>query len=66
VLRWNGQELEVHLLPAVPYGAALRRVWEAVLAKVNAAQPVWPDGSGRRLRFRLASRAELHISLRAL
>lgn len=63
VLRWNGQELEVHLLPSAPYGAALRQVWEEVLAQVNAAGPVWPDGSGRRLRLRLASRSELQISL---
>jgi len=66
VLRWNGQELEVHLLPSAPYGAVLRRVWEQVLAGVNAVGPVWPDGSGRRLRFRLASRPELQVSLRLL
>jgi hypothetical protein len=65
VLRWNGRELEVHLLPAVPYGPTLRRVWEQVLADVNAAGRVWPDGSGRALRFRLAARAELQVSLRA-
>ena len=65
VLRWNGRELEVHLLPAVTYGPTLRRVWEQVLAGVNAAGRVWPDGSGRALRFRLAARAELHVSLRA-
>ena len=65
VLRWSGQQLEVHLLPAVPYGPTLRRVWDEVLAGVNAAGPVWPDGSGRRLWFRLAARAELQVSLRA-
>lgn len=64
VLRWSGRELEVHLLPQVPYGPTLRRVWEQVLAGVNAAGLVWPDGSGRRLRFRLAARAELQVSLR--
>ena len=64
VLRWNGRTLEVHLLPSVPYGAALRRVWERVLAGVNGAGPVWPDGSGRRLSFRLACRSELQVSLR--
>ena len=63
VLRWNGRELEVHLLPQVPYGAALRRVWEQVLAGVNVGGPVWPDGSQRRLKFRLASRSELHVRL---
>jgi hypothetical protein len=63
VLRWNGRELEVHLLPPVSYGAALRRVWDQVLAGVNAAGPVWPDGSGRGLRFRLAARSELQIRL---
>ena len=65
VLRWSGRQLEVHLLPAVPYGPTLRRVWEQVLAGMNAAGPVWPDGSGRRLRFRLAARTELQVSLRA-
>ena len=64
VLRWNGRELEVHLLPATPHGAALRQVWEQVLNGVNATQPVWPDGSGRRLVFRLAARSELQVSLR--
>jgi hypothetical protein len=63
VLRWNGRELEVHLLPATPYGVALRRVWEQVLTGVNATKPVWPDGSGRRLVFRLAARSELQVSL---
>ena len=66
VLRWNGRELEVHLLPATPYGAALRRVWEQVLSGVNATQPVWPDGSGRRLVFRLVTRSELQIRLRGI
>jgi hypothetical protein len=65
VLRWNGRELEVHLLPAVTYGPTLRRVWEQVLEGVNAAGRVWPDGSGRTLRFRLAARAELQVSLRS-
>ena len=65
VLRWNGRALEVHLLPAVPYGPTLRRVWEQVLAGVNAAGLVWPDSSGRALRFRLAARAELQVSLQA-
>jgi hypothetical protein len=65
-LRWNGRELEVHLLPQVPYGAALRRVWEQVLAGVNAAELLWPDGSGRRLWFRLAARSELQVSLRPI
>lgn len=66
VLRWNGRELEVHLLPATSYGAALRRVWEQVLDGINATQPVWPDGSGRRLAFRLAARSELQVSLRGI
>ena len=63
VLRWNGQVLEVHLLSSVPYGVTLRQVWEKVLAGVNAGKPAWPDGSGRRVWFRLASRSELRVSL---
>jgi hypothetical protein len=66
VLRWNGRALEVHLLPQVPYGAALRRVWEQVLAGVNGMGPLWPDGSQRRLKFRLAARSELHVRLGSL
>jgi hypothetical protein len=64
VLRWNGQALEVHLLPATNYGPALRRVWEQVLTELNATAPQWPDDSGRRLTFRLVQRAELQVSLR--
>ena len=64
VLRWNGRALEVHLLPAPNYGAAWRQVWEQVLAELNATEPEWPDGSGRRRSFRLAQRAELQVSLR--
>ena len=64
VLRWNGRALEVHLLPATNYGPALRAVWEQVLADLNATAPQWPDGSGRRLTFRLAQRSELQVSLR--
>ena len=66
VLRWNGRKLEVHLLPATPYGGALRRVWEQVLNGVNETQPVWPDGSGRQLVFRLAARSELQVCLRRI
>ena len=65
VLRWSGRQLEVHLLPPVPYGPSLRRVWEEVLTGVNAAEPLWPDGSGHRLWFRLAARTELQVSLQA-
>lgn len=66
MLRWNGQELEVHLMPRVEYGPALRRIWTDVLAGVNAAGPEWPDGSGRRVRFHLGCRRQLPVSLRPL
>ena len=57
--------MEVHLLPPSGYGARLRQVWEHVLAERNGAQPVWPDGSGRALQFRLADRSRLEVRLAA-
>lgn len=66
VLRWNGRELEVHRMPRAEYGPALQRIWTKVLEGVNAAEPVWPDGSGRRICFHLGARRQLQVSLRPL
>jgi hypothetical protein len=63
VLRWNGRQLEVHLMPRAECGRALRKLWVKVLDLLTAAGPLWPDGSGRPVRLRLGSRRELQVAV---
>jgi len=64
VLRWTGQEFEVHLVPQVNYAPALRKVVENLLGQVNSAQPRLPDGSNRPLTFFLSNRSDFEIRLK--
>jgi hypothetical protein len=64
VLRWTGQEFEVHLLPQVNYPPLLRKIIKEVLEQANTQQPVLPDGSQRRLRFCLSDRDDFEIRIK--
>ena len=64
VLRWTGEEFEVHLLPQVNYPPVLRKIIKEVLEQANTQQPVLPDGSQRRLRFCLSDREDFEIRLK--
>jgi transposase len=63
VLEVRPEQVVVHLMPRVNYPPQLRRILAAVLEGINAQQPVLPDGSGRRLRLRLAHRSEMKLSI---
>lgn len=64
VLRWTGEEFEVHLLPQVNYPPVLRKIIKEVLEQANRQQPVLPDGSQRRLQFCLSDREDFEIRLK--
>ena len=63
VLELAAGQIVVHLMPRVNYAPRVRRIITELLAELNAKEPVFPDGSGRRLRLRLASRSELRLSI---
>ncbi len=63
VLEVQAEQIVVHLMPRVNYSPQLRRIIGGVLQGLQAPPPVLPDGSGRRLKFRLARRSELKLSL---
>ena len=64
VLELRAGEIWVHLLPRVNYAPQLRRIIDQCLDQVNAAGLTLPDGSGRRLHFRLAHKRELQLTLK--
>jgi hypothetical protein len=57
------EHIVVHLMPRVNYAPRVRRIITELLAELNAKEPVFPDGSGRRFRLRLANRSELRLSI---
>ena len=63
VLRWTGQEVEVHVLPHVNYSAPVRNIIQTLMGSLNQKQLVMPDGSGRKLRFRLARKEEISVRI---
>ena len=64
VLEVGANQLTVHLMPRVSYPPHVRRIIATVLEGINARDPVLPDGSGRRLKLRLAQRSEMQLSMR--
>lgn len=63
VLEVRPEQIVVHLLPRVNYSPQLRRIIGQRLDQINDQQPVLPDGSGRQLKFRLARRTEMKLSM---
>ncbi len=63
VLRWTGQELEVHLIPRVNYPPKIRRIIDDLLSSYNEKKLTLPDGSGRPLRFYQTTREQIAIKL---
>lgn len=63
VLEVAAEQIVVHLMPRVNYAPRVRRIITELLAELNARDPIFPDGSGRRFRLRLASRSELKLSI---
>jgi hypothetical protein len=63
VLEVGSEQIVVPLMPRVKYPPHLRRILTTGLDGINAQQPVLPDGSGRRLKLRLAHRSEMKLSI---
>jgi len=63
VLEVATEQIVVHLMPRVNYPPRVQRIINELLAELNAKEPLLPDGSGRRLRLRLANRSELRLSI---
>lgn len=63
VLRWTGQELEVHLVAHVNYSGPVRKIIGALMETLNARGLSLPDGSGRKLRFRLTRQEEIDVRI---
>ena len=61
VLRWTGQEIEVHLVPTVNYAPKLRKIIDCVLQDLNASGLTLPDASGRKLRLRLTRKEQIEV-----
>ena len=64
VLEMGAERVTVHLLPTVNYSPQLRRIIAKVLEQVNQEELQLPDGTGRKLRFRLGHRSELQVAIR--
>jgi len=63
VLQPDTSQVTVHLLPRVNYPKKLRKIVERYLEQVNQSEPRMPDGSDRRLIFRLAKRSDFKLTL---
>jgi len=63
VLEVRSGQIVVHLLPRASYSPQLQRIITGLLEQLHEKQPVLPDGSGRRLKVRLGSRAEMKLSM---
>ena len=63
VLEVAADQIVVHLMPRVNYAPRVRRIITELLAELNAKEPLFPDGSGRRFKLRLTSRSELRLSI---
>lgn len=63
LLRWNGTEVEVHLVPQVDHAPKLQKVITNLLTEHNEKAPQLPDGSGRPLLLRLTSRTQIEVKV---
>lgn len=63
VLEPGTSHVTAHLLPRVNYPKKLRRIVERYLEQVNKSEPKMPDGSERRIIFRLAKRSDFKLTL---
>ena len=59
----HGDEVEVLLNPTANYPPKLTRIVHDMLEQINATGPLMPDGSGRRLRFRLAENEHIQLAI---
>ncbi|MGH9603425.1 MAG: hypothetical protein ACRD24_13670 [Terriglobales bacterium] len=65
VLRWTGQEIEVHLVPHLNYPPQLRTIIRELMRSLNQRRLTLPDGSGRQLRFFLTLKEQIVVQIRS-
>lgn len=63
VLERQTAQVTVHLMPKVNYSPQLRRIIGKLLEQVNQEGLQLPDGTGRKLRFRLGHKSELELRI---
>jgi hypothetical protein len=63
VLEMGTECVTVHLMPRVNYSPQLQRIIGKLLDEVNQQGLQLPDGTARKLRFRLGHRSELEVRL---
>ena len=59
----RGEEVHVLLCPTTHYAPKMARTVNEFLDHLNATSPLMPDGSGRRLRFRLAQQTGIQLAI---
>ena len=59
----TSDEVEVLLDPTANYPPKLQSLVSEYLDQLNATNPTMPDGSGRRLRFRLVQQAHIQLAI---
>jgi hypothetical protein len=65
VLRWTGQEIEVHLVPHLNYSPQLRKIIQDLMNSLNQRPLKLPDGSQRPLRFYLTRKEQIALQIRS-
>jgi hypothetical protein len=65
VLRWTGQEIEVHLVPRVNYPPKLRKIIQDLMSSLNDRSIKLPDGSQRPLCFHLTRKEQIALQIRS-
>ncbi len=63
VLEVSAEQIVIHLLPRTNYGPGLRKVVNQTLEAINAKAMEHPRLPGRKLKFRLAQRAEMEVKM---
>jgi hypothetical protein len=63
VLETGTEHVTVHLMPKVNYSPQLQRIIGQLLEQVNQEGLQLPDGTARKLRFRLGHKSELELRI---
>jgi hypothetical protein len=63
ILKEQENSVEVILLPKPNYPPKVRRIMENYLENLNGNQLCMPDGTGRKLTFRIGKKEEFEIAI---
>jgi hypothetical protein len=64
VLSWDAQQIQVHLVTRVNFSPKLQKIISTILGHLNEGGLTLPDGSGRRLCFRLTRKEQIEVRIR--